>query len=108
MLWNTMRAVEELSLCPGIVELSPKNCTGTFLDAKRSERRNYKFNSVLGGTLTTEAMDWGKSATDLSATESIYKRVWLATTYCFHFDKTLQSCSPYFLSFLHVFLLLLF
>ena len=74
-----MRAVEELSLCPGIVECAQnaaitENCTGALLGAKRSERRNYKSNPVLGGALTTEAMDLGKSATEsLSTTESIYK-----------------------------------
>ena len=54
--------------------LSPKNCTGALLGAERSERRNYKSNPVLGGALTTEAMDSGKSATEsLGTTESIYK-----------------------------------
>ena len=56
------------------MRLSPKNCTCALLGAKRSERRNYKSNPVLGGALTTEAMDSGKSATEsLSTTESIYK-----------------------------------
>ena len=56
------------------MRLSPKNCTGALLGAKRSERRNYKSNPVLGGALTTEAMDSGKSAMEsLSTTESIYK-----------------------------------
>ena len=54
------------------MRLSPKNCTGALLGTKSSERRNYKCNPVLGGALTTEAMDSGKSATSsLSTTESI-------------------------------------
>ena len=42
-----------------------KNCTDTLLGTKKSKRRNYKSNPVLGGALTT-AMDSEKSATESS------------------------------------------
>ena len=73
-----MRAVEELSLCPGIVEGAQNAAIPEEL-YRRSLRRQKKRKKKLQvqpciGALTTEAMDLGKSATEsLSTTESIYK-----------------------------------